>query len=218
MTEHDTELLEFPDQGNGALTNRQQLILKMIAEATAERGFPPTVREIAEGVGLRSPASVTHQLQVLERKGYIRRDPNSPRALEILLPAGNPEESAKPIYVPMLGQIAAGGPILAEESVEMVLPLPVELVGTGETFMLRVKGDSMIEAAICDGDWVVVRSQSTANNGEIVAALLDDEATVKTFKRSGTDVWLLPQNAAYSPIDGKFARIMGVVVAVIRKM
>lgn len=218
MSEHDAELLEFPDQGNGDLTQRQQLILKMIAEATAERGFPPTVREIADGVGLRSPASVTHQLQVLERKGYIRRDPNSPRALEILHHGEQPADLARPIYVPMLGQIAAGGPILAQESVEMVLPLPVELVGTKETFILRVKGDSMIEAAICDGDWVVVRSQSTANNGEIVAALLDDEATVKTFKRAGSEVWLLPQNAAYSPIDGKFARIMGIVVAVIRKM
>lgn len=218
MAEHDAELLEFPDQSSGELTNRQQLILRMIAETTAERGFPPTVREIAEAVGLRSPASVTHQLQVLERKGFIRRDPNSPRAMEILHPGLDSHEVAKPVYVPMLGQIAAGGPILAEESVEMVLPLPTELVGTGETFMLRVKGDSMIEAAICDGDWVVVRSQSTANNGDIVAALLDDEATVKTFKRAGDEVWLLPANPAYSPIDGKFARVMGIVVAVIRKL
>ncbi len=218
MTEHDAELLEFPDQGSGDLTNRQQLILQMIAETTAERGFPPTVREIAEAVGLRSPASVTHQLQVLERKGYIRRDPNSPRAMEILHTGIEPAESAKPVYVPMLGQIAAGGPILAEESVEMVLPLPAELVGSGENFMLRVKGDSMIDAAICDGDWVVIRSQNTANNGDIVAALLDDEATVKTFKRDSEGVWLLPQNPAYSPINGNFARIMGIVVAVIRKI
>lgn len=218
MADHDADLLEFPDQPAGELTNRQRLILKMISETTAERGFPPTVREIADAVGLRSPASVTHQLQVLERKGFIRRDPNSPRAMEILQPGLDRQEIAKPVYVPMLGQIAAGGPILAEESVEMVLPLPTELVGNGETFMLRVKGDSMIEAAICDGDWVVVRSQHTANNGEIVAALLDDEATVKTFKRSSEGVWLLPANPAYSPIDGKFARIMGVVVAVIRKL
>ena len=218
MADQDAELLEFPDQSSGDLTNRQQLILKMIAETTAERGFPPTVREIAEAVGLRSPASVTHQLQVLERKGFIRRDPNSPRAMEILQPGLDSHEVAKPVYVPMLGQIAAGGPILAEESVEMVLPLPTELVGNGETFMLRVKGDSMIDAAICDGDWVVVRSQATANNGDIVAALLDDEATVKIFKRTGDEVWLLPANPAYSPIDGKFARIMGVVVAVIRKL
>jgi repressor LexA len=128
------------------------------------------------------------------------------------------DQIAKPVYVPMLGQIAAGGPILAEETVEMVLPLPSELVGSGENFMLRVKGDSMIEAAICDGDWVVIRSQNTANNGEIVAALIDDEATVKTFQRRGEEIWLLPHNSSYQPIDGRNAKIMGVVVAVLRKM
>jgi repressor LexA len=219
MIESDAELLEFPDFGSGDLSNRQQLILKMITDTTAQRGYPPTVREIADAVGLRSPASVTHQLQVLERKGYIRRDPHSPRAMEIL--NAQPEDAdqiAKPVYVPMLGQIAAGGPILAEETVEMVLPLPSELVGSGENFMLRVKGDSMIEAAICDGDWVVIRSQNTANNGEIVAALIDDEATVKTFQRRGEEIWLLPHNSSYQPIDGRNAKIMGVVVAVLRKM
>lgn len=219
MTDRDAELLEFPEQSSGELTHRQQLILTMITETTIERGFPPTVREIADAVGLRSPASVTHQLQVLERKGFIRRDPHSPRAMEILINGSESDApAAKPVYVPMLGQIAAGGPILAEESVEMVLPLPSELVGSGDNFMLRVKGDSMIDAAICDGDWVVIRSQNTANNGDVVAALIDDEATVKTFKRSGDGVWLMPQNSAYQPIDGSQARIMGIVVAVLRKM
>ncbi|MBM3691434.1 MAG: transcriptional repressor LexA [Actinobacteria bacterium] len=219
MSDKDAELLEFPGQGSSDLTQRQQLILSMITETTVERGFPPTVREIADAVGLRSPASVTHQLQVLERKGYIRRDPHSPRAMEVLTSSSDPEATvAKPVYVPMLGQIAAGGPILAEESVEMVLPLPSELVGSGDNFMLRVKGDSMIDVAICDGDWVVIRSQNTANNGDIVAALIDEEATVKTFKKSTDGVWLLPQNSAYQPIDGSQARIMGIVVAVLRKM
>jgi len=120
--------------------------------------------------------------------------------------------------VPVVGRIAAGGPILAEESIEDVFPLPRQLVGEGTMFLLEVRGDSMIEAAICDGDWVVIRQQPTADNGDIVAALLDDEATVKTFKRSGGQVWLMPHNPAYDPIDGNHATILGKVVAVLRRI
>lgn len=231
------------------LTSRQARILEMIRASVTERGYPPSIREIGEAVGLTSPSSVAHQLRTLERKGFIRRDPNRPRAMEVLSPdeaplsatgsptggpdtplhhhgeAGSPasyqaEDGSLPraSFVPVLGRIAAGGPILAEEAVETVFPLPQELVGDGELFLLRVVGESMIDAAICDGDWVVVRRQQTAESGEIVAALLDDEATVKTFKRSGGHVWLMPHNPAFEPIPGDDARILGKVVTVLRKL
>ena len=202
-----------------------------------ERGYPPSVREIGEAVGLTSPSSVAHQLGVLERKGLLRRDPHRPRALVVADPESQgtrmpgtralPEQAditgigdAHPqaTYVPVVGRIAAGGPILAEESVETVFPLPRELVGDGELFLLRVVGDSMVDAAICDGDFVAVRRQASAENGEIVAALLDDEATVKTLSRRDGKTWLLPQNPSYSPIDGDHATILGKVVAVMRRV
>lgn len=221
--DNDSQVHPLPDGGDD-LTRRQRRILEIIADAVSTRGYPPSIREIGEAVGLASPSSVAHQLQALERKGYIRRDPRLPRAMEVLQPEPQPVELPEdagptaPVYVPVLGRIAAGGPILAEQSVEAVFPLPRELVGEGQMFLLRVVGDSMIEAAICDGDWVAVRSQATADNGEIVAALLDDEATVKTLKRSGGKVWLMPANAAYDPIDGDHARIVGKVVAVLRRV
>ncbi len=227
----DSESLtpQVPDgAAQQALTARQRRILAIIAEAVASRGYPPSIREIGDAVGLASPSSVAHQLTVLERKGFIRRDPRLPRAMEVLQPAPAaaapvvqmPEDAGtpQPAYVPVLGRIAAGGPILAEQSVEAMFPLPRELVGHGQLFLLKVVGDSMIDAAICDGDWVVVRSQPTAENGEIVAALLDDEATVKTLKRSDGKAWLLPANAAYDPIDGDLAHIVGKVVAVLRRV
>ena len=181
------------------------------------------MREIGEVVGLTSPSSVNYQLKVLERKGYLRRDPHRPRALEVLSPGDldatdSGDAQPTPRYVPLIGRIAAGGPILAEQSVESVFPLPAELVGDGELFLLNVVGDSMVEAAICDGDWVVVRRQPDAVNGDIVAALLDDEATVKTFKRRDGHVWLLPHNPAFEPIDGDQAQILGKVVAVLRRI
>lgn len=198
------------------------------------------MREIGEAVGLVSPSSVAHQLHALERKGYLRRDPNRPRAIEVVSPDAPsargyrpgqnpaPEEfvdetgsgDARPeaSYVPVLGRIAAGVPITAEEVVEDVFPLPRQIVGEGSLFLLKVVGDSMIDAAICDGDWVVVRQQPTADNGDIVAALLDNEATVKTFKRKDGKVWLLPHNAAFSPIDGDHATILGKVTAVLRRV
>lgn len=222
--DNETQVHQMPERGDG-LTARQRRILQIIAEAVATRGYPPSIREIGDAVGLASPSSVAHQLNALERKGFIRRDPRLPRAMEVLQPEEQPPlelpedaGSIEPVYVPLLGRIAAGGPILAEQSVETVFPLPRDLVGDGQVFMLRVVGDSMIEAAICDGDWVVVRSQPSADNGDIVAALLDDEATVKTLKRTDGKVWLLPANPAYDPIDGDHARIVGKVVAVLRRV
>jgi len=186
------------------------------------------MREIGQSVGLTSSSSVAHQLRVLEAKGYLRRDPNRPRALEVLTPetgfetayddTGSGDTHPEAIYVPMVGRIAAGGPILAEERVEEVFPLPRRLVGDGTLFMLEVRGDSMVDAAVCDGDFVVVRQQPAAENGEMVAAMIDDEATVKTLQKKGGQVWLLPHNAAYEPIDGTDATILGKVVTVLRKV
>jgi repressor LexA len=222
------------------LTPRQRRILEVISAAVESRGYPPSIREMGEAVGLASSSSVAHQLKTLEQKGFLRRDPNRPRALEVLLPAetrrsAKPAEASsvsvasfdetgigdafpEPVRVPVVGRIAAGGPILAEEQIEDIFPLPKQLVGDGTVFLLEVRGDSMIDAAICDGDWVVVRQQPTAENGEIVAALLDDEATVKTFKRRSGHVWLIPHNSAYDPIDGDHATILGKVVAVLRRV
>ncbi|MDR2895151.1 MAG: transcriptional repressor LexA [Propionibacteriaceae bacterium] len=214
-----TELPDAHRDANG-LTARQRGILEVIVDSNQERGYPPTVREICAAVGLNSPSSVAHQLRSLEAAGWIRRDPNRPRAMEVLLPGADQAEStnAPAVMVPLLGRIAAGTPILAEQSLEDTYALPSQLVGSGDLYMLEVHGDSMIDAAICDGDLVVVRSQPTAENGEIVAALLDDEATVKVLKRTPGQVWLLPQNRLYAPIDGNHATILGKVVAVMRRL
>jgi repressor LexA len=228
------ELPDGPPDASG-LTPRQRRVLDVIRDSVERRGYPPSMREIGESVGLTSSSSVSHQLRTLQSKGFIRRDPNRPRALEILHPdAPDTTSSAAPegvfdesgigdirpdaTYVPRVGRIAAGGPILADERVEEVMPLPRTLVGEGTLFMLEVRGDSMVDAAICDGDFVVVRQQPTAENGEIVAALLDDEATVKTLQRTKGHVWLLPHNEAYDPIDGDAATILGKVVAVLRRV
>lgn len=212
-----TPLPDGPPDETG-LTPRQQAILRVIRQAVEDNGYPPSVREIGEGVGLTSPSSVAHQLGTLERLGYLRKDPNRPRALVVAdAPHGRVDHSQS-VDVPLLGRIAAGGPILAEQNTETSMALPRDLVGEGDLFMLQVVGDSMIDAAICDGDWVVVRQQPNAENGEIVAALLDDEATVKTFKRQDGHVWLMPHNPAYAPILGDDARIMGKVVSVLRRV
>jgi repressor LexA len=216
----------FPDLFAADLTARQRRILEFIRSWVERYGYPPSVREIGEAVGLVSPSSVAYQLKELERKGYLRRDPNRPRAVDVRPPSeliAEDEEAVRsarpaPAYVPVLGRIAAGGPILAEQAVEDVFPLPRELVGEGTLFLLQVKGDSMLDAAICDADWVVVRQQPTANNGEIVAAMLDGEATVKTYRRRDGHVWLMPQNPAFEPIAGDEATIMGRVVAVLRRI
>jgi repressor LexA len=223
----------FPDRGadGDGLTQRQRRVLEVIRDSIERRGYPPSVREIGEAVGLSSASSVAHQLSVLQKKGWLRRDPNRPRALDVRLPGDSPHaapahlaqgtdeaSSPAPTYVPLVGRIAAGGPVLAEQAVEDVFPLPRELVGEGTLFMLKVAGDSMVEAAICDGDWVVVRQQPTAENGEIVAAMIDGEATVKTFKRRDGHIWLLPHNPAFEPIPGDDATILGRVVSVLRRV
>jgi repressor LexA len=254
------------------LTPRQRRILEVIRDAVELRGYPPSIREMGDAVGLASSSSVAHQLKMLEQKGFLRRDPNRPRALEVLFPregvttaqtregqvsskprtgqaaaerreglvalataegvssaiSPSPTEPfdetslgdayPAPVHVPVIGRIAAGVPILADERVEDVFALPRQLVGEGTMFLLQVSGDSMIDAAICDRDWVVVRQQPTAENGDIVAALLDTEATVKTFRRTAGQVWLIPHNAAYQPIDGNEATILGKVVAVLRRL
>ena len=211
------------------LTERQRTILNVIRASVSSRGYPPSIREIGDAVGLTSTSSVAHQLRTLERKGYLRRDPNRPRAVDVrgaeetaapavLTDVAGSDALPEPTYVPVLGRIAAGGPILAEEAVEDVFPLPRELVGEGTLFLLKVVGDSMVEAAICDGDWVVVRQQHVADNGDIVAAMIDGEATVKTFKRAGGQVWLMPHNPAFDPIPGNDATVLGKVVTVIRRI
>ncbi|CAN5332191.1 transcriptional repressor LexA [soil metagenome] len=240
---------EFPDMARGdGLTARQRRVLEVIRDSVERRGYPPSVREIGEAVGLSSSSSVAHQLKMLQKKGLLRRDPNRPRAVDLRTPeeieaaravgrarqaraespegaedigydeTGSVDARPEPSYVPVVGRIAAGGPVLAEESVEAVFPLPRELVGEGTLFMLKVTGDSMVEAAICDGDWVVVRQQPVADNGDIVAAMIEGEATVKTFRRKDGHVWLLPHNPAYQPIDGDEATILGRVVTVLRRV
>ncbi len=229
------ELPDGPVDDLTGLTPRQQKVLVFLREEIEKRGYPPSMREIGAAVGLASTSSVAHQLQVLEKIGYVKRDPNRPRALEIFLPevlkarrtlsgsddideTGIGDERPAATYVPMVGRIAAGGPILAEERIEEIFPLPKSLVGDGTLFLLEVSGDSMIDAAICSGDYVVVRQQPVAENGEIVAAMLDGEATVKTFQRKDGQVWLLPHNDDYSPIDGTHATILGKVTAVLRRV
>lgn len=213
------------DPDPSVLTDRQHKVLEVIRDSVSERGYPPSIREIGDAVGLTSTSSVAHQLRTLERKGFLRRDANRPRAVDVRgledMPRSPEPGGASlptPAYVPVLGRIAAGGPILAEEAVEDVFPLPRELVGEGSLFLLKVVGESMIEAAICDGDWVVVRQQNVADNGEIVAAMIDGEATVKTFKRKDGNVWLLPHNPLFDPIPGNDATVLGKVVAVMRRV
>jgi repressor LexA len=231
-----SKVREMPDgpMDESGLTQRQRMVLEVIRDSVQRRGYPPSMREIGEAVGLTSTSSVSHQLRTLQRKGYLRRDPNRPRAVEVRVPgkpllqsqpesyetANGQETTGHPVpaYVPLVGRIAAGGPILAEEAVEDIFTLPRQLVGEGTHFLLKVSGDSMIEVAIADGDWVVVRQQPVAENGDIVAAMIEGEATVKTFKRKDGHVWLLPQNQAYEPIPGDDASVLGRVVAVLRKI
>jgi len=225
------KVTELPDPRTG-LTRRQQAILDVIRDSVERRGYPPSIREICESAGLASTSSVAHQLAMLERKGFLRRDPNRPRAVDVRSSGDERPKAARravavtddaprgdtPVFVPVVGRIAAGGPILAEQMIEDVYPLPKSLVGDGPLFMVKVVGDSMIEAAIADGDWVVVHQQQDADQGDIVAAMIDGEATVKTLKRRDGHVWLMPHNPAYQPIPGDDAVILGRVVTVLRKL
>ncbi len=224
-----TQIHNLPDgpADDDGLTLRQRKVLEFIRESVEQRGFPPTIREIGDAVGLASTSSVSYQLISLQKRGYLRRDATKPRAVDVRLPSEMPDAledgqqhaaQPTPAYVPVLGRIAAGGPILAEQAVEEVFPLPRELVGEGTLFLLKVVGESMVDAAIADGDWVVVRQQPSANNGDIVAAMIDGEATVKTFKRRDGHVWLMPHNPAFAPINGDEATVLGRVVTVLRKL
>ncbi|MCI1641252.1 MAG: transcriptional repressor LexA [Actinomyces sp.] len=218
------------------LSARQQQILELVRASVGEHGYPPSVREIANAVGLASPSTVKHHLDSLEKAGYLQRVPGRPRALEVTptapaAPEARPASTVTTIElpvalaegegaaaVPLVGRIAAGAPITAEQYVEDVFELPTRLTGRGTLFMLEVHGDSMVEAGILDGDYVVVRSQPTAEDSEIVAAMIDGEATVKVLSRADGHVWLLPRNAGYSPIPGDEAVILGRVVTVLRSL
>ena len=240
----------------GPITDRQMQIFTVVKEAVEARGFPPSVREIADRVGLASPSTVKHHLDALQEAGYLQRVPGQPRALEVVCPdddadnASTPDTAATPdsadspsadaptamqvipveipvsaadtgdaaASVPLVGRIAAGAPITAEQMVEDVFELPTSFTGRGDLFMLEVSGDSMIDAGILDGDYVVVRSQGVANDGDIVAAMIDEEATVKVLSHSDGHTWLLPRNEDYSPIPGDHAQVLGRVVTVIRAL
>lgn len=219
-------------KGREKLSDRQRRIMDVIKDATRFRGYPPSIREICDAVGLNSTSSVSYHLRELERKGYLRREDNKPRAVDIRdfedevdnrpgpkpANAGGPSGLPEPSFVPVVGQIAAGSPILAEEHVEAHFPLPQELVGGGELFLLQVVGESMRDAGIFNGDWVAVRSQKVAELGDFVAAMIDGEATVKEFQKDDSGVWLLPHNDLFEPIPGDNADILGRVVAVLRKI
>ena len=237
------------------LSSREEQVLQVVRSGVARRGYPPSIREIGDAVGLRSTSSVAYHLKALQKKGYLHRDPGRPRTVELLpsdpfgsgtapgtgsaigaedadtVPATADRAvprfdipSQEPAYVPWVGHIAAGGPILAKQLIEDTFPLPKQLVGEGEHLILRVRGDSMVDAAITDGDWVVIRRQEDAENGDIVAAtfegqgLEEDEATVKTLKRVDGHVWLIPHNPRYTPIPGDDAKIIGKVVSVLRRI
>jgi len=209
---------ELPDPAHGGLTARRRKIVQVIEDSVRRNGYSPSIREIAEATGLASTSSVSHQLRVLEQQGLVSRERGRPRTT--MLRTSNDALTR----VPLVGRIAAGRAIDAIESIEDYIPLPAQLVGQGNLIMLTVRGDSMVGAAIADGDWVVVRRESDVENGDIVAAELpsdtapEGDATVKTFRKRDGHVWLIPQNPAYTPISGDNAKIIGKVVAVLRRM
>jgi repressor LexA len=219
------------------LTWRQRQVLQVIRESVQQHGYPPSMREIADAVGLASTGTVSYQLGALQRKGYLRSNNGRARTVELLLPGHPPVRlapdraaagadggrgldipSQQAVYVPVVRRVAAGGPVLAEGAVDDVYPLPRQLVGDGILFLLTVTGDPMTGAAIADGDQVVVRQRTEADSGDIVAAMIDGQATVRTLRRSGDEVWLMPDNALYTPVRGDEAVILGRVVAVIRSI
>jgi repressor LexA len=218
---------EPPNPSGRELTPRRRRIVEIIDDSVRRNGYPPSMREIGEAVGLASTSSVAYQLKVLEKDGHLSRAPRRPRTATLQTAAHPPAAPATHLAVapvPRVGRIAAGGPILADQLVEEIVPLPKQLVGEGDLIILTVVGDSMIDAAIADGDWVVVRRESDIENGDIVAAMIesdtsaDREATIKTFHKRDGHVWLIPHNPAYQPIPGDNATIVGKVVAVLRRI
>lgn len=203
------------------LTERQLSILNYIIKEINEKGYPPSVREIGKAVGLKSPASVHNHLKSLEKYDYIRRDPSKPRAIEVLHDPNSDEKKYEKelLHVPLIGKITAGEPILAEENIEDYFPVPSDYIRTHgkDLFMLKVQGESMIEAGIHDGDYVIAQKQNYANNGEIVIALINDEATVKTFYKEKDSIRLQPQNPAYQPIIVSEVKVMGKVIGLYRR-
>jgi repressor LexA len=215
----DLDVFEYLD--TSTLPPRQQRILVAIRDWVVRYGYPPSTREIGDAVGLRSPSSVSKHLASLEEKGFLRRGTSMARPIDVRAFLQEPQArgaAGDSVPVPVVGDIAAGTPILAEEHVDDVLTLPRELAGRGTVFALRVRGDSMIDAAICDGDTVVVRQQSEAHSGQIVAAMIDGEATVKVYRRRNGHVHLEPRNPAYEVIDGDEAVVLGIIVAVLRSV
>lgn len=206
-----------------ALTPRQREILLYIEQSMQDRGYPPSVREIGEAVGLNSPSTVHNHLSTLQKMGYLRRDPTKPRALEVRFDTNSEVamERRPSRHVPLIGDVAAGTDVLAQENVEDLIPLPTDFTGEGELFMLRVRGESMIDAGILDGDFVVARQQKVANNGDIVVAgIPGDEATVKTFKKSGNTITLTPANTSMKPMvfTSDEVSVFGKVVTVLRRL
>jgi repressor LexA len=206
-----------------ALTERQRQILHVIEQAMQDRGYPPSVREIGEAVGLNSPATVHTHLKTLQDMGFIRRDPSKPRAIEVRFDTNSEVamERRPSRHIPLIGDVAAGTNVLAQQNVEDLIPLPTDFTGEGELFMLRVRGDSMIEAGILDGDFVVARQQQVAENGDIVVAgIPGDEATIKTLKKSGKTITLIPANETMKPMvfDADEVQVFGKLVTVMRKL
>ncbi|MFZ5753481.1 MAG: transcriptional repressor LexA [Bacillota bacterium] len=197
------------------LTDRQVAIINYIKKEIKAKGYPPSVREIGEAVGLSSSSTVHNHLNQLESRGYIKRDPTKPRAIEVI--DHNLRPNKEMVNVPIVGRVTAGSPILAVENIEDTFPLPLDFIKSEDVFILNVKGDSMIEAGIQDGDLVIVKKQNTARNGDIVVALLDDEATVKRFYKENSHIRLQPENSNYEPIITKDVLILGKVIALLRK-
>ncbi|WP_026425651.1 transcriptional repressor LexA [Actinokineospora inagensis] len=207
---------DYPD--TTVLPVRQQQILAAVRDWVVEHGYSPSTRQIGDAVGLRSSSAVSKHLASLEDRGYLRRGTSVTRPIDVRLFLGPAPGNGSSVSVPVVGHIAAGTPITAEEQVDDVLDLPKELTGRGTVFALRVRGDSMVDAAICDGDIVVVRQQHEAHSGQIVAAMIDDEATVKVYRRSNGHVFLDPRNDDYPVLDGDNATVLGIVVSVLRSV
>jgi len=219
VTYDDFDAVDYPD--TSILPPRQQRILAVIRDWVVKHGYPPSTRQIGAAVGLRSTSSVSKHLKSLEEKGFLRRSDTVSRPIDVrmfLRHAAGRSPSSEGVSVPVVGDIAAGVPITAEEHVDEVLTLPRELTGRGTVFGLRVRGDSMVDAAICDGDIVVVRQQHEAHSGQIVAAMIDEEATVKVYRRRNGHVYLEPRNPDYEVIDGDNAVVLGIVVSVLRNV